>query len=92
MAILIVMTLGPACMFYLYALEQFRREPKRADESRGCARRFARAVTFITDPARQTDEHVVHTAGRSQEAAAGSRRTVVMFPPEAKGPARRDVA
>lgn len=92
MAILIAMALGPACMFYLYALVQFRRELKRADQSRGCARRLARAVTFITDPARPADEDVTHTAGQYEEAAAGSRRTVVMFPPGAKAPARRDVA
>jgi len=91
-AILIVMTLGPACMFYLYAFAQFRRELKRAGQSRGCARRLARAVTFITDPARRTYEDVVRTAGRSEEPAAGSRRTVMMFPPAAKGCARRDVA
>lgn len=92
MAILIAATLGPACMFYLYVLAQFWREMQRAGRSRGCARRFAGAVTFITAPARHADQDVVHTADRSQGAAAGSRRTVVMFPPEAKGPARRDVA
>jgi len=91
MMLFITMALGPACIFYLYVLSRFRLELKRAGGSRGCARRLARAVTFITDSARQGNEDVVHTAGRSEE-AAGSRRSIVMFRPEAKGPARRDVA
>ena len=63
--LLITMVLGPACMFLLYVLFQFRREV--AQPARKYPGRPARVVTLVTTPASRPEDAVVGPPGGSVE-------------------------
>jgi hypothetical protein len=91
MALFVVIVLGPACLFFLYALVQFWREAKRLrcrPESR-----LPRCVTPVTSYlAGQCDYSAHRTVGSEENKGIRGHDVVVITRPLSRRSVERDVA